>query len=137
MKRTATAVWNGTGKEGKGHLTAPSGIFAQTPYSWTSRFENGTGTNPEELIAAAHAGCYSMKLSFVLGSAGLTPEKIETSCAIVIDNGAITSSHLTVKAKVPGATIEKFKECAEEAKTTCPVSKLLNAQISMEASLES
>ena len=135
MKRTATAVWNGSGKEGSGKLTTQSTTLQQTQYSYKSRFEEGTGTNPEELIAAAHAGCYSMKLSFILGAAGFEPESIETASAINFDNGVLTNSHLTVKAKVPGISQEKFKECAEDAKANCPVSKALNISITMEASL--
>jgi osmotically inducible protein OsmC len=135
MKRTSTAVWNGSGKEGSGHLTSQSNILNKTQYSWQSRFAEGTGTNPEELIAAAHAGCFSMKLSFVLGAAGFTPDAIETNSTVTIDNGTITDSHLVVKAKVPGISKEKFEECAKEAKTTCPVSKALNMNITMEASL--
>ena len=135
MKRTATAVWNGSGKEGSGKLTTQSTTLQQTQYSYKSRFEEGTGTNPEELIAAAHAGCYSMKLSFILGAAGFEPESIEIASAINFDNGVLTNSHLTVKAKVPGISQEKFKECAEDAKANCPVSKALNISITMEASL--
>lgn len=135
MKRTATAVWNGSGKEGNGKMTTQSSTLQQTQYSYKSRFEEGTGTNPEELIAAAHAGCFSMKLSFVLGAAGFEPESIETSSAINFENGVLTNSHLTVKAKVPGISEEKFKECAEDAKANCPVSKALNMSISMDASL--
>ncbi len=133
--RKSTAVWNGSGKEGSGHLTSQSNILNKTPYSWQSRFAEGTGTNPEELIAAAHAGCFSMKLSFVLGAAGFTPDSIETTSAVTIDAGTITGSHLVVKAKVPGITKEKFEECAAEAKATCPVSKALNTNITMEASV--
>ena len=135
MKRTATAVWNGSGKEGNGKVTTQSTTLQQAQYSYKSRFEEGTGTNPEELVAAAHAGCYSMKLSFVLGAAGFTPESIETGAAINFENGVLTNSHLTVKAKVPGINAEKFKECAEEAKATCPISKSLSIPITMEASL--
>ena len=135
MKRTATAVWNGSGKEGNGKLTTQSTTLQQTQYSYKSRFEEGTGTNPEELVAAAHAGCFSMKLSFILGAAGFVPESIETSAAINFENGVLTNSHLTVKAKVPGITPEKFKECAEEAKATCPISKSLSIPITMEAAL--
>src|SRR5690348_4947182 len=135
MKRTSTAVWNGSGKEGSGHLTTQSNVLNKTKYSWHSRFEEANGTNPEELIAAAHAGCFTMKLSFVLGAAGFTPEAIETSSTVTIDNGTITDSHLVVKAKVPGISKEKFEECAKEAKTNCPVSKALNLNITMEASL--
>jgi lipoyl-dependent peroxiredoxin len=135
MKRTATAVWNGSGKEGSGKVTTQSTTLQQTQYSYKSRFEEGTGTNPEELVAAAHAGCYSMKLSFILGAAGFTPDSIETGAAINFENGVLTNSHLTVKAKVPGINAEKFKECAEEAKATCPISKSLSIPITMEASL--
>ncbi|MDB5222239.1 MAG: OsmC family protein, partial [Chitinophagaceae bacterium] len=130
-----TAIWNGSGKEGKGHLATQSGVLKDVPYTYKDRFEEGPGTNPEELIAAAHAGCFSMKLSFVLGEAGFTPDEIETRCEITLANGAITKSHLIVKAKVPGIDEQKFKECAENAKANCPVSKLLNTDISMEASL--
>lgn len=135
MKRNATAVWNGSGKEGSGHLSTQSTVLNKNQYSWSSRFAEGTGTNPEELIAAAHAGCFSMKLSFVLGAAGFTPDQIETSCTITIDNGSITNSDLEMKAKVPGISKEKFEECASEAKATCPVSKLLNTQISLKSTL--
>jgi lipoyl-dependent peroxiredoxin len=135
MKRTATAVWNGSGKEGKGNLTTQSTVLNKTQYSFKSRFEEGVGTNPEELIAAAHAGCFTMKLSFGLGEAGFTPDSIETTSAVELENGVITSSHLTVKAKVPGISAEKFKEVTDDAKANCPVSKVLNLTISMEASL--
>jgi lipoyl-dependent peroxiredoxin len=135
MKRTATAVWNGSGKEGNGKLSTQSTVLKDSQYSYKSRFEEGVGTNPEELIAAAHAGCYTMKLSFVLGAAGHEPSNIETTCVITLENGTITSSHLTVKASVPGIDAAKFQECAEDAKANCPVSKALNMDISMEASL--
>jgi len=135
MKRTATAVWNGSGKEGNGKLSTQSNVLKQTAYSYKSRFEEGTGTNPEELIAAAHAGCFTMKLSFVLGAAGFTPESIETTSTVTLEDGVIKSSQLSVKASVPGISQEKFQECAEDAKTNCPVSKALNMQITMTASL--
>lgn len=135
MKRNATAVWNGSGKEGSGHLSTQSGVLNQNQYSWSTRFADGIGTNPEELVAAAHAGCFSMKLSFVLGTKNLTPEAINTTCTITLDNGAITNAHLEVTAKVPGATAESFAEAAEEAKLNCPISKLLNTEITMTASL--
>lgn len=135
MKRTATAVWNGSGKEGNGHLTTQSTVLNKTQYSFNSRFAEGIGTNPEELMAAAHAGCFTMKLSFVLGAAGFTPDEIETSCAITLEDGVIKSSHLTVKAQVQGITPEKFQECAADAKANCPVSKAYNMEITMEASL--
>ena len=135
MKRTATAQWKGTGKEGIGKVSTQSGIVKNKKYDFRSRFDDGAYTNPEELVAAAHASCFSMKLSFVLVAAGFTPRKIETSCTITLENGAITESHLDVKAKVPRMKADKFAECATEAKETCPVSKLLNANITMEASL--
>jgi len=135
MKRTATAVWNGSGKDGKGNLTTQSTTLNKAQYSYKSRFEEGVGTNPEELIAAAHAGCFTMKLSFVLGEAGYEPESIETTSSVELKDGVITSSNLTVKAKVPGISPEKFKESAEDAKANCPVSKLLNAELSLDASL--
>src|SRR3954465_15407514 len=132
MKRTATAVWNGSGKEGNGKLSTQSNTLKQTAYSYKSRFEEGTGTNPEELVAAAHAGCFAMKLSFVLGAAGFTPDSLEATATINLDpaQGAITASHIDLKAKVPGITKEKFDECAADAKANCPISKLLNAEIS-------
>jgi osmotically inducible protein OsmC len=135
MKRSATANWKGSGKEGKGTVTAQSGIFSATPISYHTRFEEVKGTSPEELVAAAHAGCYSMKLSFVLGAAGFTPDNIDTKCTITLESGTITESHLEVKASVPNIDEAKFKECAEEAKKTCPISKLLNANITVEATL--
>jgi len=135
MKRTATAVWNGSGKEGKGILSTQSTTLNKTQYSYKSRFEEGTGTNPEELIAAAHAGCYAMKLSFVLGGANLTPDSIEVTSAVNFENGVITGSHLTVQAKVPGINKERFQEFAEDAKANCPVSKALSVNITMEAKL--
>lgn len=137
MKRKATAIWNGSGKEGTGNLTTQSTVLDKTQYSFNSRFAEGKGTNPEELIAAAHAGCFSMKLSFVLGEAGFTPQQITTDCTITIDDGTITQSQLVLKAKVQGITEDKFKACAEDAKANCPVSKLLNTNISLTATLES
>jgi osmotically inducible protein OsmC len=138
MKRNATAVWNGSGKEGKGNLTTQSTTLSNTQYSFSSRFEEGVGTNPEELVAAAHAGCFSMKLSFVLGAAGFTPDSIETKCIINLDPaaGAITESHLIVTASIPGISAEKFEECVADAKTNCPISKLLNTTITHEATLK-
>lgn len=135
MKRNATANWKGSGKEGSGTLTTQAKVLNNTAYDYKSRFEDGTYTNPEELVAAAHAGCYSMKLSFVLGAAGFTPANIETKCTVTLENGAITESHLDVKASVPGITPEKFAECAADAKANCPISKSLNTNITMEASL--
>lgn len=136
MKRTSTAVWNGTGKEGKGHISMQSGLLKETAYGYKSRFEEGPGTNPEELIAAAHAGCFTMKLSFVLGEAGFTPDELTTTSTVALENGAITSSHLVVRARIPGITAEKFRECAENAKVNCPVSKALNMSITLDAELE-
>ena len=135
MKRHATAVWNGSGKDGKGHLTTQSSTLSETQYSYKSRFEDGTGTNPEELVAAAHAGCFNMKLSFVLGAAGFTPDSLETVCTITLGDGAITEAHLDLKAKVPGIDEDKFKECVQDAKENCPISKLLNTNITLEAKL--
>ena len=135
MIRNATAVWQGSGKEGKGHLTTANKVLNQTQYSFHSRFENGEGTNPEELVAAAHAGCFSMKLSFILGEAGFKPDNIETKCEITFENGAVTKSHLIVNATVPGIDDAKFQECVKNAEQNCPISKLLNTTISSEAKL--
>jgi lipoyl-dependent peroxiredoxin len=135
MIRNATAVWNGSGKEGKGTVSTASGVLQQTQYSYKSRFEEGTGTNPEELVAAAHAGCFTMKLSFVLGEAGFTPENLETKCEISFENGSVTKSHLIVKGTVPGISKEKFEECVKNAEQNCPISKLLKTTISSEATL--
>lgn len=135
MKSNATANWKGTGKEGMGTVSSKSGVLSNTKYDYKSRFEGGDYTSPEELVAAAHAGCFSMKLSFILGAAGFTPDNIDTSCTITIESGAVTSSHLVVKATVPGIDDAKFQECANEAKAGCPISKLLNTNITMEASL--
>jgi osmotically inducible protein OsmC len=141
MERKASATWRGGLKDGKGIVSSASGVLSNTPYSFHTRFENQPGTNPEELIAAAHAGCFSMALSAQLGNAGLTPERIDTNATVTmekLDAGfAITKVHLTVRAKVPGADAEKFRTAAENAKAGCPVSKVLNAQITMEAKLES
>ena len=135
MKRSATANWKGSGKEGSGKLITQSKVIKNKAYDYRSRFEDGTNTNPEELIAAAHAGCFTMKLSFVLGEAGFTPDSIETTSTITLDNGVITASDLVVKAKVPGISPEQFQTAADDAKANCPVSKVLNAAISMKAEL--
>ena len=135
MKRKATAVWNGSGKEGSGHLTTQSTVLNKTQYSFNSRFAEGVGTNPEELVAAAHAGCFTMKLSFVLGEAGFTPQELSTDCLITFENGVITESHLILKAKVPGITKEKFDAATADAKANCPISQLLKTNITLEASL--
>ena len=140
MRRNASAVWEGGFKDGKGTISTDSGVLSDTPYSFSARFEEGTGTNPEELIAAAHAGCFSMALSGQLGLAGLTAESIRTTATVrleKIDAGfAITSVHLDVRAKVPGANRQAFETAANNAKAGCPVSKVLNAEITMEATLE-
>lgn len=135
MKRKATAVWKGSGKEGSGHLSTQSSVLEKTQYSFNTRFAEGKGTNPEELIAAAHAGCFSMKLSFVLNEAGFTADEINTECLITFENGVITESALKVTAKVPKITAEKFQAAADDAKQNCPISKLLNTKITLEASL--
>ena len=136
MRRNATAVWNGSGKEGKGHLTTQSTTLNKTQYSYSSRFEEGIGTNPEELIAAAHAGCFTMKLTFILGAAGFTPDSVETKCIITLENGTITLSHLVVSAKVPGISAEQFQACAEDAKANCLITKLYNCAVTMEATMQ-
>ena len=136
MKRSATANWKGSGKEGSGKLLTQSGVVKNKAYDYRSRFEDGTYTNPEELIAAAHAGCFSMKLSFVLGAAGFTPGRIETKATVTLEGGAITGSHLEVRAKVPKLKAKDFPQYAEEAKNTCPVSKALGAiTVTMDAQL--
>jgi osmotically inducible protein OsmC len=136
MKRNATAVWNGSGKEGQGTISTQSTVLSNTQYSYKSRFEEGVGTNPEELMAAAHAGCFTMKLSFVLGEAGFTADRIETNCIITLENGAITASDLEVSATIPGISAEEFEKAAQNAKENCPVSKAYSAlKISMQARL--
>jgi len=136
MKRFASANWQGSGKEGKGLLTTQRGVLNSTPYSYTTRFEeNENGTNPEELLAAAHAGCFTMKLSFNIDAAGFTATNIDTKCIISLEDGVISKSHLKIKAKVPGITPEKFEELVTDAEANCPVSKLLKATITHEAQL--
>jgi osmotically inducible protein OsmC len=135
MKRNATAVWQGTGKEGTGHLTTQSTTLDKTQYSYGSRFETGVGTNPEELIAAAHAGCFTMKISFILNAAGFTADTIETRCDITLADGAITESHLSVKATVPGINKEQFDAVVADAKENCIISKVLKTNITHEAVL--
>jgi len=135
MKRTATANWKGSGKEGKGVLTAASSILNNAQYSYSSRFEQGVGTNPEELVAAAHGGCFAMKLSFILGEAGFTPDDLTVTCTVNLEGGAIINSHLKLIGKVPGISKEKFQECAANAKANCPISKSLNTNITLEAEL--
>jgi len=140
MQRKASAIWNGGLKDGKGSISSASGVLNHTPYSFTTRFENTPGTNPEELIAAAHAGCFSMALSAQLGGANLTPASIETSATLTmekLDSGwTITAVHLDVVGRVPGADEAAFTKAAENAKAGCPVSKVLNAKITMSAKLE-
>src|SRR5690606_34273208 len=135
--KKASAVWNGGIKDGQGTISTETGVLDAAPYGFKSRFEDGPGTNPEELIGAAHAGCFSMALSMMLGDAGFKPERIETHAAVTLEKAAdgftITASHLTVTARVPGADAARFEEIAQKAKAGCPVSKLLNANITMEA----
>lgn len=139
MVRKASAVWKGSLKEGKGTISSDSGVLANTPYSFSTRFENAKGTNPEELIAAAHAGCFTMALSAQLGSAGITPESLETTASLSLDKldagWTITKIHLDVAARIPGADKAAFDKAAENAKAGCPVSKLLKAEITMTARL--
>jgi osmotically inducible protein OsmC len=140
MQRKASAVWKGGLKDGKGSISAPGGVLNNTPFSFTTRFENAPGTNPEELIAAAHAGCFSMALSAQLGGANLTPESISTAVTLSLDKldsgWTITASHIDVVGKVPGADAATFQKYAEAAEKGCPVSKVLNAKITMSAKLE-
>jgi osmotically inducible protein OsmC len=140
MKRTASAVWTGALKDGKGSISTESGVLNDTQYSFATRFEDGKGTNPEELVAAAHAGCFSMALSAQLGTENKTAESIQTEAAVTMvktDAGfTITAVHLKVRAKVPGASPPDFQKAAEAAKANCPISRLLKAEITMEAKLE-
>jgi peroxiredoxin, OsmC subfamily len=140
MKRSASAVWNGGLKDGKGTISTESGVLADTQYSFSTRFEEGKGTNPEELIAAAHAGCFSMALSAQLGNAGQTAERIQTEATVTLEKTdagfTITKVHLKVRAKVPGATPPDFEKAAQAAKAGCPISRLLKAEITLETKLE-
>ena len=135
MKRNATAVWKGTIKEGKGTISTQSTVLNNTQYSFGSRFEEGVGTNPEELVAAAHSGCFSMQLSAFIGEAGFEAESIQTKCAIDFQNGSIVSSHLTVEAAIPGISNDTFQELVTKAEKNCPISKLLNTEITSSATL--
>jgi len=136
MKRNATAIWNGTIKEGKGNLTTDSTVLDHTQYSFNSRFADGVGTNPEELIAAAHAGCFTMKLSLDLTEAGFNPTALETKSTVTLENtGVISGSHLVLTASIPGITEEQFQEIAKSSKENCPVSKALNMELTLEATL--
>lgn len=139
MKKTASAIWQGGLKDGKGLLCTESGALKQNPYGFNTRFEGSPGTNPEELIGAAHAGCFSMALSMMLGEAGFTPDRIDTAAEVTLDKQAdgfaITAVHLVLRAKVPGASEAQFLQIADKAKAGCPVSKVLNAKISLDAAL--
>ena len=135
MKRNATAVWNGSLKEGAGKLTTESTTLQNTQYSFGSRFETGVGTNPEELIAAAHSGCFTMQLSAYIGEAGHEIDSIETKCVVDFQDGSVVSSHLSVHAKVQGISEADFQELVTKAEKNCPISKLLNTKISSEADL--
>lgn len=137
MKRNATAVWNGTGKEGKGTLTTQSTTLNNTQYSFKSRFEEGVGTNPEELIAAAHAGCFTMKLSFNISAENISPEEITTTATVDLnpEKGQIVGVHLVCKVKASGLSQEKFDELVADAKANCPISKLLNTEITLDSEL--
>ncbi|MFM9944652.1 MAG: OsmC family peroxiredoxin [Bacteroidia bacterium] len=137
MKRHATAVWLGSGKEGSGHLTTQSTVLNKTQYSWSSRFADGIGTNPEELLAAAHAGCFTMKVTFVLGAAGFTPMELETQCTITLEDGKITGSHLELTAKIKDISQEQFEEAVRNAEENCLVSHALNTKITVQATLNS
>ena len=140
MVKKGSAVWKGTIKEGGGTISTETGVLRDAPYGFKARFESGPGTNPEELIGAAHAGCFSMAFSLMLGNAGLTAERIATEAAVSLEKVGegfeITKVHLTMRAKIPGATDAQFQEIANKAKAGCPVSKLLKAQITMDATLE-
>lgn len=135
MKRNATAQWQGSVKEGKGSITTQSTTLNNTQYSFNSRFEEGVGTNPEELVAAAHSGCFTMQLSAFLTEDGFTVENIQTKCEINFLNGAIVGSHLTVEAKIPGISEEDFQSLVTKAEKNCPISKLLNTEITSTATL--
>jgi osmotically inducible protein OsmC len=140
MKRTASAVWNGDLKQGKGTISTASGVLKETQYSFSTRFESGIGTNPEELIAAAHAGCFTMAFSAFLGAAGFTPDELSTEAALTLEqvdgNWTITKIHLDLKGRVPGITADQFDEIADKAKAQCPVSRVLKADITLSKKLE-
>ncbi|HKU24134.1 MAG TPA: OsmC family protein [Candidatus Sulfotelmatobacter sp.] len=141
MQRTASAQWKGGLKDGKGAVSTASGVLSNTQYSFSTRFENGAGTNPEELIAAAHAGCFSMALSAELGKANITPQSVDTKCTLTFEKTekgfTVTESHLEVKARIPGGNKAAFDKAAADAKAGCPISRLLNTKITMNATLES
>ncbi len=140
MKRAGSAIWQGDLKTGKGTVSTDSGVLSKTQYSFSTRFENGTGTNPEELIAAAHAGCFTMALSGQLGNAGLVPDKLETTASVTFDKveagWTVTGIHLSVTGKVPKADQAAWDKATQGAKTGCPISRLLNTTITMDAKLE-
>jgi osmotically inducible protein OsmC len=140
MRRKASAQWQGDLKSGKGTVATESGVLADTPYSFSARFESGKGTNPEELVAASHAGCFTMALSAELGKANLVPSVLRTTCTVTLDKvdggWAITESHLEVTAKIPGASEDAFRKAAETAESGCPISKLFKTKITMDARLE-
>jgi len=140
MERTASAVWNGSLKEGKGTISSQSGVLSDAPYSFITRFENGKGTNPEELIAAAHAGCFTMALSAQLGTMNFTPQSLRTSAKVTLEKldagWTISKIHLDVSARVPGISASAFETAATSAKANCPVSRLFKAEITMDAHLE-
>ncbi|HEX4051046.1 MAG TPA: OsmC family protein [Steroidobacteraceae bacterium] len=140
MKRTASAIWSGDLKSGHGALATHSGVLKETPYGFASRFESSPGTNPEELIAAAHAGCFTMALSAALGRSGFTPKRLATQASVSLEqvagNWTITSVHLQTEAWIPGIDEAKFQQIAADAKANCPVSRLLRAEISLSAKLE-
>ena len=139
MKRSASAVWEGNLKDGQGTISTESGVLSQTSYSFSTRFENGRGTNPEELVAAAHAGCFSMALSAELGKASITPKSIHTTANLTMERleagWTVTAIHLDVNARIPGGDKARFEAAANAAKAGCPISRLLNAKITMEARL--
>ena len=136
-KHVANAVWNGSVKEGNGKITTKSKVLENTQYSFKTRFEDGNGTNPDELLAASHAGCFAMALSLILGQAGYTPDSLEATSEVTMDPEKlqIVSSHLTLNAKIPNISNEKFMECANAAKDNCPISKVMNCEITLDATL--
>ncbi|KVV14861.1 OsmC family peroxiredoxin [Flavobacterium sp. TMP13] len=136
MKRNATAIWHGTGQDGSGEITTESKVLNKTQLSYKSRFEDGIGTNPEELVAAAHAGCFTMKLSFLLAEAGFTADTLETKGYITFEDGAVTESHLVLNATIPKIAKDEFDKCVKDAELNCPMSKLLDTKITVDATLQ-
>ncbi|MBL7931703.1 MAG: OsmC family peroxiredoxin [Bacteroidia bacterium] len=135
MKRSSTVVWQGSGKDGSGQVSMQSGLLKDARFAYATRFSNDEGTNPEELIAAAHASCFSMKLSFMIQEAGFNTEELRTKCTIVFENGSITESQLEVEAKIPQIAGDRFKQIVEQARTDCPVSRALNVNVTLKANL--